>query len=231
MNARADSLRGIQRDVVLHARRKALGQLIHARAHGFGCLHGVRSRQLVDGHHACGIAVQSCVEAINLLAQLDACDVAQVQHRAIRVGAQDDAAELRRINKSALGLHGVGELLPTGHRLAADLSGRVHIVLRADRVDDVGGRDAELRHLRRVDPNAESVLSAENLHATDPGDARQLILHVDDAVVGEERAIVAPVGRVQADNHQWRCERLLHREPNSVDLRGKLRLRLGDAQL
>ena len=67
-------------------------------------------------------------------------------------GAEHDVAELLLGLEAALGAHGVGELLPRRHRLAADLAGGVHGVLRLDGVDDLRDGDAQLGQLVRAAP-------------------------------------------------------------------------------
>ena len=59
-----------------------------------------------------------------------------MQHGAIGIGADDDVAELLGGHQASLGAHRVGELLPGGDRLAADLAGGIDIVLGLERADD-----------------------------------------------------------------------------------------------
>ena len=81
-------------------------------------------------------------------------------------------------DQPALRAHRVGELLPLRHRLAADLSGRVDLVLFLDGRDDLGDGDAEFGELVRLHPDAHGVLArAEHLDAADrPAIRRQLVL-------------------------------------------------------
>ena len=74
-------------------------------------------------------------------------------------------------------------------------------------------------------------MAAEDLHTRDALDAGELILKIDDGVVGQEVLAQLAAGRVDGDQHQRRRERLLHREAGGRHLRGKLRLRLVNAQL
>ena len=71
-------------------------------------------------------------EVVDLRAELDAGDVAEVEDGAVRVGAEDDVAELLGSDEAALRANGVGELLALGDGLAADLAGRVDVVLRLE---------------------------------------------------------------------------------------------------
>ena len=139
-----------------------------------------------------GALVVARGEVVDLGAELDACDVAKMKDGAVGVRAQDDVAELLRRDETALRANGVGKLLAIGDGLAADLTGGVDVVLRGEGVDDVCGGDAELRHLVGLNPDADGVLAAEDLNAADAFDAGDLILQVDDGVVGEEvRAVFA----------------------------------------
>ena len=98
--------------------------------------------------------------------------------------------------------------------------------------DDVGRGDAELAPvLSGLHPDAQRVLAAEDLHAGDAFDAGDLVLQVDDGVVGEKILAQLAAGRVDGHQHQRRGQRLLHGEAGGGDLRRQLRLRLVDAQL
>ncbi len=143
----------------------------------------------------------------------------------------NDVAELLGRYQPALRLHRVGELLPGRHRLRTDLPCRVDVVLRLQRGDDLGRRDAELCQLIRLDPHPQRVLSAEHLHTPDTLDAGQLVLQVDDGVVGQEVRAVLAVRRAHRDNHERRGLSLLHHDAGRVDLRRQLGLRLRHAQL
>ena len=149
----------------------------------------------------------------------------------VGVGAQDDVGELFGLDETALGAHGVGELLTLGDGLGANLSGGVYVVLGLDGGNDLRRGDAEFRELLRLDPDAEGILATEDLYARDAFDAGDLVLQVDDGVVGEEVLAELASGRVDGNKHKRRSKRLLHGEAGGGDLRGKLRLGLVDAKL
>ena len=155
-----------------------------------------------------GRLVIACREAVGLIAQLDACDVAQVQDRAVGVGAENDVAELFRRDQPALRADGVGELLALGNGLAADLAGGVDVVLRLDGGDDVGAVTPSLRQLIGLHPHAQRVLPAKDLHARDALDARDLVLKIDDGVVGQKVLAQLAARRIEGDQHERRGERL-----------------------
>ena len=109
-------------------------------------------------------------------------------------------------------------MLALRDRLSADLAGRVNVVLGLDSLDDFGRGDAQLGHLVGVHPHPHCVLSAEHLHARHTFDAGELVLQVDDGVVGEELLAQFAAGRVDRDQHQRRGKRLLHGEAGGGDL-------------
>ena len=125
VDARGDGLGGVERNVVLHVRR---GSCLDSSCHALLVrrlrdLNGVRAGQLIDGHDPDGAFVVARGQVVDLSAELDAGDVAQMQHRAVRVGADDDIAELLRRDETALRANGVGELL-AARRRARRRSGR-----------------------------------------------------------------------------------------------------------
>ena len=75
------------------------------------------------------------------------------------LGAHHDLAELLGLDQAPARGDGVDDALARRRRLGADLPGGVLRVLRAHRVGDVGGRDAEARHLLRVEPDAHRVVA------------------------------------------------------------------------
>ncbi len=153
-----------------------------------------------------------------MLAQLDAGDVAEAHDGAIGVGADDDGAKLLRLDQAALRLHRVSKLLALRDRLSADLAGGIYVVLGLDSLDDFRRGDAQLCHLVGLHPNAHGILSAEYLHARHTFDASQLVLQVDDGVVGQELLAQFTAGRVDGHEHQRRGERLLHGQAGGGDL-------------
>ena len=130
-------------------------------------------------------------DGVVLRAQFHAGDVLDPHDAAVGSGADDDLLELLGRCQPSLRPDRVGELLPLRRRLAADLAGRIHGVLRLDRRDDLGDGDRQLRQLVGLDPQPHRVLAgAEDLDAADAGNARQLIVEVDVGVVGQELRVV-----------------------------------------
>ena len=155
-DALGDREGGVQRDHVIEVVGEARLRLLHQRlrrAHG---VDRVRARQLVDRDDGGGSAVQASDRGVVLRAELDARHVAHAHDRAVDVGAHDDVAELLLVGQPALGSHRIGELLARRHRLAADLTGRIHGVLLLQRIEDLVHRDAELGQRVGVRPRSAS---------------------------------------------------------------------------
>ena len=101
-------------------------------------------------------------------------------------------------NQPALRAHRVGELLPGRNRLASDLTRRIHVVLRLQRLHDLRNRDVQLRQLIRLHPDAHRVLPrAENLIWRYPGHARQFVHQVDVGVIRQEHVVVRALRRIK----------------------------------
>ena len=151
VDACGDGQGGVERDVIGNACGEAGGELLHAGLDSSSGCDRVRARQLIDSHDARRGLIVAGRDGVRLLTQLNAGDVAEVNDGAVRVGANDNGAELFWLDEAALGAHGVGELLALRYGFRAYLSGWVHIVLGLDSLDDVGRCNAELGHLVRVD--------------------------------------------------------------------------------
>ena len=136
---------------------------------------------------ALGLSVQVADDGVVLRAQFDPRDVLDAHDPAVRSRANDDLLELLGRRQPALRPHRVTEFLPLRRGLAADLTGRIHGVLRLNRRDDFGHGDRQLRQLVRLHPQPHRVLArAEDLNAADAGNAGQLIVEVDVGVVRQE---------------------------------------------
>ncbi len=223
--------RRIQRDGVVDALWQATLLLREQVLDPFCRLNGIRTGQLIDGDQGARLAIQVAGDGVVLRAHLDAGNVLDAHDAAIGRGAHDNICEFFGRGQPALRADRIGELLSLGRRLTADLAGRVHRVLRLDGGDDLRYGDGESCQLIGFDPEAHGVLAgAEHLHAADALNAAQLIVEVDVRVVGEELRVINARGGKQADQHQRRGERLLHRDAEGVDFCRKLRsgLRLAD---
>ena len=119
----------------------------------------------------------------------------------------------------------VGEGLARRCGFGADLARGVLRVLRADRVGDVGGRDAEARHLVGLQPDAHRIAGAEQRHVTDAGDALQLVDQVDCRVICQECRVAFSTRRLKADHEQDVVRALLHDDAVAADFVGQPRQR------
>ena len=77
-----------------------------------------------------GFAVHPADDVVHLRAEFSPGHVLQSDHRAVRVRADHDIAEFLFRLQAALRADAVRELLSLRNRLGADLTGRVHGVLR-----------------------------------------------------------------------------------------------------
>ena len=163
-------------------------------------------------------------QRIVLDTQLDARYVLDPHHTAACILTYDDIAKLFRCNQPALCLHRIGEFLARRSRFATDLSGRIHRILRIDRTDYVGHRDAELGQHIGFEPDAHGVLSrTENLHAGNSRKASDGIVEVNVSVVREELGIISALGRIERHQDQRSGGGLLHRYAILRNTRWKLR--------
>ena len=188
---------------------------------------GIRTRQLVDGHDPGRLAVDAAFDVVSLRPQLDPGHVLQPDDRSVRVGPDNDLAELFLRQQAALGADGIGEFLSRRHGFAADLSGRIDRVLLLNGADDFGNSDAELCQRVGLDPDADRILSrAEDRDHGDAGHAQELVVKVDVGIVRHERSIVGPLRGVQGKDHQRGSPGFLDRHAIIAHVKGKLGLGL-----
>jgi hypothetical protein len=131
-----------------------------------------------------GLAIEAAHEFIGLGAEFDPRDIAELQHRAVGVAAQDDVAELLRRLQAFLRADGRVELLPFDGRGAAELADRHLRVLRLHGRDHVRGREPVGGELVRIQPDPHRVLRAEHLHRAD---ARHAAQRIDDVCRSRSR--------------------------------------------
>ena len=185
--------------------------------HGEFLLHLVRhverigARRLVDRQSRRRLAVEREDLAVGLRSELDPSHVTKPRDLAGAAGLDDHPRELGRVAEPAGDVEGVLERLAARRRWRADLARRHLRALLPQRLDHVLGHEPARLHFVRIEPNAHRILpGAEHddvAHAGQPGD---LVLELDGGVVGEVKAVVAPVGRRQRDDLQDRRRILLH---------------------
>ena len=193
---------------------------------------GVRAGQLVDEDEHAGAPVEATLRRVGLRPELHAGHVLHPHQGAVGLGPHDDVLELLDARQAPLRAHRVGELLALRHRLAADLAGRVHGVLRLQRAHDLAHRDVELPEGVGIDPEPDGVLArAEDLHLADAGDARQRVVEVHVGVVAEEQRVVGALRRVQHEHSERARHRLDDRDALVDDVLRQLRLGLRVSQV
>jgi hypothetical protein len=95
----------------------------------------------------------------------------------------------------------VRELLTLGNGLATDLAGGVDIVLSLDRSDYFGRGHSQFRHLVGLNPHAQRVRTAENLHTRNASHTGDLVLKIDDRIVGQKILAQSAAGGVNSNQH------------------------------
>ena len=131
--------------------------------------------------------------------------VLEPHERPVGIGAQDHHTELLGRHEPSLGADRVGELHAGRRRLGAHLARRVHGVLLLDGGRDLGDGDVQGRQPVGPHPDAHGILArAEDRDAGDAGYARELVVDVDVGVVGQERGVIGPLGRIERDDHEGR---------------------------
>ncbi len=194
-------------------------------------LQRVGVRQLIDAEQRHRLAVQAARARVVGGGQFDAGDVAQADDGAVRRRSCSDHV-LEFLHAAQAPMHGdrVGHLLAGRRRLGADDAGRRDHVLLVDGAADVRGRDAQARHLARVEPDAHAVVArAELQHLADPLHARQRVVHLQRREVAEEQVVVARVSDASMATKISGCGwRLVMDTPWRSTSRRQLPLRNGD---
>ena len=220
----ADGARRVERDIVVHACREARFHLGHQLLDAVGGVDGVRPRQLINRDDGTGVPIEPPGDGVILAAEFDAGHVLHADGTAIGGFANHDLAELVGGCETPLRSHGVGELLPWGDRFTAHLPGGIHRVLCLNGAHYFGDCDSQLGKLIRLHPQPHGILpGAKNLYTADAAQAGQLVVEIDVGVVREKLRVVGPIWGVQADEHQRRGDRFLHRDPVVVHFRRELR--------
>ena len=218
-NRFGDDARCLERDVHLHARRKAPGQTIDFRAHVAKHLQRVRGRELQDAD-ADGIArLVARRGAVALGAELGARDVLHAHERAVGRALQDDVVEFHRIGQPSGGADADLKGLSRARRLLSDGTRRHLDVLLAQRLHDFAGRDVAAGEAIGIEPQAHGVAAdAEDDHVADAGHALELVDdEAIDVVADEERIVLAVLGICSGGEHEVR-RHLRDRDADLLDL-------------
>ncbi|MNS26849.1 hypothetical protein D3C72_587850 [compost metagenome] len=219
-------------DAVVHALGEVLLQLGHLRPHFVGDLDGVGAWALEDrdGHRR--LVVQQRTQGILAGTEFDPGDVLQAGDFAIGTGADDDVLELFLIDQATLGVDRQLEAGRTRGGWGAQLAGGHLAVLFADRSHHITGGEVARSGLVRVQPHAQRVVAhAEQLHIAHAAQARQLVLDVEDGVVGQVEHVVAVVRRGQVHDHGQVGRGLVDGDTDAGHFLWQLGLGTGDAVL
>ncbi len=164
--------------------------------------------------------------------QLHPGDVFQASDLTVGTGTDDDVLELFLIHQATLGVDRELEGLGVRRRRRTQGTGGDLAVLFTDRGDHVGGSQVARSGLVRVQPDPQGVVAhAEQLHVTHAAQARQLILDVEQGVVGQVEHVVAFVRRGQVHDHGQVGRCLVHRDADPGHFFRQLGLGPGDAVL
>jgi len=211
----ADVGRGVVVDAVVDPLGKLLLEFGHLGLDRVGRVQGVGAGQLGDGQTGRRVLVHVNLDVLAAGAQLDAADVAQPRDPPAAVGLDDDLGELLRIGEPPQGRHGVLEVDAAGGRRLAELPGRDLDVLFPERLDHVPDGHPPRGEACRIQPDPHAVLllpkDARFSHAVEPG---QLLDHLNRRVVAQVQLVVAPVGRVEVDEHDQVGRPLLRGHPD-----------------
>jgi hypothetical protein len=196
-----DEFGAVEGDAVLQPRREALGEILHGGAGAVHDLHGVGVRVLVEAEGGRGGPVEARPDAVLFGAEFDPRDVADANHRTVRIGAQEDVAELLRLAQAPLRheLQFEGRRL-IDRRLAEGARGDLRVLL-GDGLGDRAGADAERLHLQGIEPDPHRVALVREIddaaHALHPP---QGLDHLRLGPVRQEQLVVGrPVLRVEDD--------------------------------
>ena len=218
LDRRLDVIRRVENLRHLHARRQIGLRFLEDLADAGHRLHGIRITRKLDAEADGRVAVELRDDGVAFLPRLDAGDIFQAHELAFAVRAQDDVAEFFRRHETAGDLARVLFFLPVLDRQRADRAGRRLDVLLFDRARDVRDREAELRELVRVQPDAHRIIRAEHHDVADALDALDLVEQVDIGVILEECTVIAAVLGVERHHVGHVVRRLARRDADRLDV-------------
>ena len=123
---------------------------------------------------------------ITAVSDFDPGNVVNANNTVSTARTDGDIAELFRCQQLTFCANRINQLLIISRRRRTDFTGSVLIVLLFDRFAHIDGRNAELSHFLRIQPNTHRALCVtENVCVTDAGDAFDCIHYVQIHVVSE----------------------------------------------
>ncbi|MNM85075.1 hypothetical protein D3C81_971810 [compost metagenome] len=219
-------------DAVVHALREVFLQFIHLAPNLVRDVDGIGARTLEDRDRHRRLVVQQRTQGVLAGTQFNASDVLEASDFTVVARANDDVLELFLTDQAALSVDRQLEALGIRGRGRAQCTGSHLTVLFTNRVDHIGGGQVARSGLVRIEPHPQRVVAhAEQLHITDTAQTRQLILDVEQGVVGQVEHVVAFVRRGQVHNHRQVGRRLVHSDTDARHFFGKFWLGPGHAVL
>ena len=180
----ADVLGGVIPHVITHALGEEFFQFFQLCGYGIDHSDGVGIALPVDQESHRGIGTVFGVPLVTFCAQFHRGNIAEFDHSAVAIGANNDLVEFFRRFQAPFGidLHlkiGAGTFRP-------DRSGGSLDVLLTDRRLDFIRRDVHGSHFLLVQPHAHGVVAgAHDLHVTDAVDTGDFVFHVCAQEVGK----------------------------------------------
>jgi len=203
-------------DVEIHALREVLFQLGHLGANVIGDLDGVGTRTLEDRDRHRRLVVQQGTQGVLAGAQLNPGNVLEAGDLAIITGADDDVLELLLSDQAALGVDRQLEAGGIGGGRGTEGTGSHLAVLLANGGHYISGCQVARGSFVWIEPYPQRVIAhAEHLHIANTVEARQLILDIEDGVVGQVEHVVALVRRGQVHNHGQVWRGFVHRDADA----------------
>ena len=141
---RAYERRRVVVDDIMESGREPLAQAVHRRDDRRSGADRVGARREIEPDRDRRFPVEPAFDILVLGAEIDPCDVAHAQERAVGVRAQHDVAELLRGRELPLGLDVHLELLVMADRPRPDTADRRLHVLRLNSRNDVGRRQVQI---------------------------------------------------------------------------------------
>ena len=169
LDRRLHEARRVVDDVVAHARREVVLELLHLRAHGVRERERVRARRLENGDRGGFLVVEQAAQRVRAGGELDPAQVAHADQAAgCGVGAHDDVGELLLGREAPLCVDvRAGTRCPWAPARANCAGGDLRVLL-ADRGDHFACRDAARRELARVEPDHASRSRRRRTVCTEP---------------------------------------------------------------
>ena len=217
---RLDENRVVQHHVVSHVLRKGGRERFQLLIDKPGGLYGAGVRCQVDRQGRRRFAVEARLEAVIPGAQLHPGHVVHTHKAAVRLGAHDDVAEIRRLGQTATQLDPVLELLAGRRGQLPHLSCRRLYVLFLHSAVDVGRRQFQCSHAVRPEPQPHAELRTEELHIAHALHALQTVDQIDGGVIRKKEVVVGSPRGDQGQVHQ-RVGALLGRGDATADHFGR----------